>query len=330
VYGGQRPFYEVWFGKLNVSVTQAFWFRYTLLDGAIQEAATWAIWFETESDTSSKIIAGKNRYELKALALPSKLPSPLASENLEETQEPPPQFLLGPNRLGKAYATGRAQALEWDLTFRDSGRRFCHVPWAVKMLRLAKAHYTTPFADLRFRGTIRVGNRTVTVTEAPGMIGHICGTRQGHSWAWAHCNTFEAAPNVVFEGLSARIILAGKPTMPLSSFVLWVEHRCYRFCSSIKLAMARSTFGAGRWVFAVKARGVSLAGEVIAPADDQLAIVEYTDTDASRLWCRNSKLASVRLKLHDPKHGIDREFVANGTAAFELVDRVLPEQSSTL
>lgn len=318
-YAGQRPFFEVWFGKLNLP-EGAFWFRYTVLDGAVREAGTWAVWF----DSCAGVVAGRERHPLGDLS-PAGVPVLPAEGEPGRFRGRHQVFHLGRAHLDTANAVGQAGPLAWDLAFSDSGRRFDHVPRLVRSLRVAKARYVAPFCDIRFHGTIRVGDREIAVRDAPGMIGHIDGTRSGHSWAWAHCNSFDGRPAAVFEGLSARILLAGRPSPPLSSFVLWLGERCYRFSSTWKIAAARSEIAEGRWTFATEAGGITLEGEACVPDPGQVALVTYTDTDGSLQWCRNTKRARLHLRLRDPTGGLDLELISSGAASFELVDRLKPD-----
>jgi hypothetical protein len=91
-----------------------------------------------------------------------------------------------------------------------------------------------------------------------------------------------------------------------------------------------SFFGEGSWTFKTTQKGVTLEGEVIAPSEEKIAVVQYTDTDDSSLWCYNSKLAELRLRITDPKRNLDKSFVAKETAAFEIVDRQSPKGGITL
>lgn len=319
VYQGQRPFYEVWFGKLNIAPGQAFWFRYTILDGQSREAGTWAIAFDRERG----ITAGRDGRPIDDLLAPHDHYQVETGTTAAHGGHPP-AFHSGPNHLDAGNATGRAGDLGWDLAFEATGdRTHDHVPWAMKALGLAKTRYVTPFGDVRFNGTVNVGGRVIQVTDAPGMVGHIHGSRSGHSWAWVHCNTFAGRPDVVFEGLSARVKVGGVVSPPLSSFVIWTGNRCYRFTSAVGMFRAHSRYGAGRWAFRAEAGGAVIEGEAAAPAPDLVAIVTYTDTDGSSQWCHNSKLADLRLRLTEPD-GLVHDLVAEGTAAFELVDRVAP------
>ncbi|MBM3267267.1 MAG: hypothetical protein FJZ01_06430 [Candidatus Sericytochromatia bacterium] len=305
-YPGLGPFYEVWFGKVNVGPGQAFWFRYTLLDGAVADAGTWAIWF----DAAAGVVAGR---------------SPASLGDLGGIAFEVPAGAIAPGR-----ATGRAGEISWDLEIHGGSRRFDHVPPLVAVLGLARSRYLAPYCDARVSGTVRVGAREIAVSAAPGMIGHIFGSKSGHTWVWAHCNAFADAPDAVFEGLTARVILAGRPSPPLSSFVLWLDGRCYRFSSALGMLMARSRPGEHAWSFEASAGGATIEGEATAPEPGQVAVVTYTDTDGSHLWCRNSKLASLRIRLRDPARGIDRVLEARGTAAFEYVDRNQPDRPPDL
>ena len=318
IYRGQAPFYEVWFGKLNIAPDLAFWFRYTLLDGAIQEASSWAILFH-----DGRIEAGKESTDIKQLSPGNRLLIP-RSETSNRFGQHPQVFHMGDNYLDAANAIGRAGSLGWDLSFHDRGRRFDHVPKTLTCLGLAKSQLSSCYLDLHFSGSIEDGDDEICFNDVPGMIGHIHGKRHAHEWAWAHCNHFDDAEDVVFEGLSARLRIAGRMTRPLSSFVLYVGKTRYAFSSIWKLTAAESEFGTGQWRFRTHHQGVTLEGELRAPSHD-IAIVTYTDTDNSRLWCHNSKLSELRLHLVDSHRQIDRTFVAARTAAFEIVNRVEPK-----
>ncbi|MBW8051078.1 MAG: hypothetical protein FVQ77_12215 [Cytophagales bacterium] len=331
IHPAKSPHYEVWFGKIDISPGRAFWFRYTIINGVKKEASAWAILFDHEKseqsgappEYSGGVAVGKQTWPLGDLA-PSNCIIIPDNKNTERFQDLPQVFHLGSAHLDGANAIGQANDISWDLEFTANGHRFEHVPPLVKFLRVAKSTYDACFLDLRFSGTVKVGSEIITLKDRPGMIGHIYGKKSAHSWAWAHCNNFEGQENVVFEGLSARIKLAGKVTKPLSSFILIVGERRYVFSSTIKLLTAQSAFGDGRWEFMVKNSKVMLKGTATAP--QKVALVEYTDTDNSNLWCYNSKMAALKLELTDLKTKKVEVFESVATAAFEIVNRELPSQ----
>lgn len=316
------PFYNVWFGKIDLSPGNAFWFRYTTLNGVKQEASTWAILFEQE-----KIATGKNTWPLDQLAPPNSVILPnddLTGRFIDKKQV----FHLGKQHLDEANAIGQAGAISWDLSFIDHGKRFEFVPSSVKALGVAKSTYNDCFMDLRFSGEIKTASGTIKVDYRPGMLGHIYGKQTAHEWAWAHCNNFEGAAHVIFESLSARIKLGGKLTPPLTSTVLFVGERCYSFCTFKTLLNTHSVFGNGQWEFKATSKQATLRGKVTSPG--KVALVEYTDTDDSNLWCHNSKLSDLELKLTDHQTKTIKWFTAKGTAAFELVNRNRPDRKVDL
>ena len=316
------PNYNVWFGKIDLAHGSALWFRYTTLSGVKQEASTWAILFQ-----EGRIATGKNTWPLDQLAPANSviLPYDGPTERFVGKKQ---VFHLGKQHLDEANAIGQAGEVGWNLSFVDHGKRFEFVPTSVKALGVAKSNYYDCFMDLRFSGEITTASGIIKVNHRPGMLGHIHGKQTANEWAWAHCNNFEGDEKVIFESLSARIKLGGKITPPLTSTVLFVGEKRYPFCTFKTLLNTHSVFGNGQWEFEARSKQATLKGKVTSPGN--VALVEYTDTDDSNLWCHNSKLSDLQLELTDHDTGTIQRFVANGTAAFELVDRDRPDRKVDL
>ncbi len=315
----QAPYYEVWYGKINIAPGQAFWFRYTLSDGTHANIATWAIHF-----ANNQITTAKSSFPLKELSPCNHL---LLTENNLISNQEPQVFHRGDIRLDRKQAIGYAKDIKWNLTFEDSQKRFLLFPKWLYQFGFAKSFYASHFLDLNFSGMIQIKQTTYEIKNAKGMMGHIYGKKHAQEWAWAHCNVFTnaGADNVVFEGISARVKMGPWLSPVLSSFVCFVNDTCYTFSGFWKLTSASSCYGNGKWQFKTQANGVSLSGELIADDPTTVALVEYRDPDNTPLWCRNSKLASLKLHLQDPNKNIDKVFIAENTAAFELVDRQKPQ-----
>ena len=284
--------YEIWFGKLNFAPQQAFWFRHTVFHGVKKEVANWAILF-----CQNQIQTGKD----------------ILPPNLTKLQNLLP---------GDASTTGKAGKLSWDLKWRDSGKQHDFVPWFFKILGLAKSHYQSRFADVHFQGTIKTPETNFTVHDAPGMLGHIQGKSQAHEWAWMHCNDFDTAGpvKIVIEGLSARLKFLGFASPVLSTFVIWINDLKYDF----RIFGIESDFAEGRWNFFMKKKNISVSGKITLANATQVATVEYDDTDGTKLWCRNTKLANLSLHVKIPQQGLDQTFFSHGTTAFEVVNRHQP------
>jgi hypothetical protein len=310
---GNGAAYEVWFGKVDLGPERALWFRYTLLDGVQKEGATWAILFDR-----GRIRAGRTPWPLDAIAgrgapLPA-VPNDQTARFLGRDVA----FQVADARLDNGNALGSAGPIAWDLRLQDRGQRFVHVPLLVRAL-------WTPLADLRVSGTVRVaGEEPIVLDGAPAMIGHLYGRRHAHAWNWSHCNHWDGGEEAVFEGLAAHLRLGGRVWPPAASFQLAMDGHTWRFTSTWRMFAATHTFSPGVWTFRTRSGGATLEGEVRAPDATRIAWIGYTDTDDSRLWCANSKLGCLRLRLRDPGRGIDRTLVATGTAAFEQVDRHPP------
>ncbi|MBM4372413.1 MAG: hypothetical protein FJ098_12210 [Deltaproteobacteria bacterium] len=305
-YTGRAPWYEVWFGKADLAPGLAFWFRYTLLDGTRREAAAWAILFR-----DGMVHTGRDV-------------SPLARVHLGNPRTPGVVFDLDGRRLAQGRATGAAGDLTWDLSFEDRGRRHEISGPLYRKLGLSRSVYTSCYQDLRFRGTVTVRGESLPVEGAPGMIGHIDGSRQALGWAWVHCGTWDRPVDAVFEGLSARVAPRGIVSPPLTSMVLHVGERTWSSSTPADLVLTRSMIDQVSWRFAGRAGTALLTGS--ASFAGSVALVEYADTDGSRLWCRNGKLSNLRVRLRDPLHGVDHALVSTGRAAFEIVDRTPPDR----
>jgi hypothetical protein len=329
-YDGRGPHYEVWYGKVDIAPGRALWFRYTTLDattgdGSIGEASTWAIFFDDDACTGAK-----DNYALEALAEPNTVIVPEGGEaarfgghrQVFHLSDPSP---TSPLHLDEANAIGQAGDISWDLNWTDSGRRFSYMPHVLEKIGLAKSTYDDCLLDLRVSGTIRCGDTVVEVDGVPGMVGHIQGKRiMGHSWAWSHCNCFDNDPDAAFEGLSVRALLGSRVTPTLSAFVMWVDGQQYSFRNPVGLLLNNSEYTQDHWAFSARSGGVILTGEARSPSN--VALVEYTDTDGSHLWCYNSKLSDLEVRIQDPSRGLDRTLKSSGRAAFEHVNREEPSE----
>ncbi|MFH1530813.1 MAG: hypothetical protein ABIK09_08800 [Pseudomonadota bacterium] len=321
-YADKSPHYEVWYGKVDLGPGRALWFRYTLLDGTRREAAVWAILFMDGACHTGKVIA------------------PLARAHLGNVHTPGVVIELEGMQLAQGHLHGAVGDIAWDLDFDDRGRRYAIAPDRLRRMGVAKSAYDACYQDLRMRGWLRFGEEELRVDGATGMIGHIRGSQQAHSWVWVHCNHWDGGEDAVFEALSARVDVGGRQSgrgrpsnggvlsPPLTSLVLHQGRRSWTSSTPMDLLATRSRLDGDRWTFTARAGAALLTGA--ATFDGPVALVEYLDTDGSRLWCRNSKLSDLSLRLRDPLRMIDRTLRATGTAAFEIVDRNPPSRSPDL
>jgi hypothetical protein len=225
--------------------------------------------------------------------------------------------------LSATRALGRCGPYAWDLHLRDRGRVHAHVPKLVERLGIGR-HYAPGILDLRATGTVTRGDEIWQLSDAPGVLGHIHGSRnRTRRWAWAHCASFEGE-DAVFEGLSVELGTGARHTPPLTSLVLHLGGRAYRFSRTRDLVLlTRSRLHPSRWTFHARRRGVSLSGEVeLAP--ERVALVRYAEPDGGDLWCRNAEGSRLRLVLEDRRRDL-RVCLRSDEAAFELASRERPE-----
>ncbi|MBN2056515.1 hypothetical protein JW905_16440 [bacterium] len=306
-YPGHGPWYEVWFGKLDIAPGRAFWFRYTLLDGKTREMAVWAILFD------GAVTVGKSSQTWVG----------------REPVAPGLAFAAGDSHLAPGVARGCAGDLAWRLTWTGAGGGFHHVPPILRCLP-GTGGYLTLDLDARISGIIEAPGGTVGLDHVTGMLGHIWGRRQPCSWAWLHCNHFDNQPDIAVEALSV-VMPAGRGKTPAITSLIIKDHDRRRVVRGVLAGLAlSSSWNRERWTAAAWNDRHDIRLTVKRREDMPYALVTYQDTDGSSLWCRNSKLADLEVSIHDKEHDRRSSWRASARAAFETVDRMRPERTPDL
>ena len=231
---------------------------------------------------------------------------PLASFGAAKTG-----ITIGPCRLGPKDTKGSVGdsatglALSWDLKWGPPGVAWQHFHPALKESGIAKSCLNSPRLATSLTGSVTIrdadgAEETLELAAVPAEQTHLWGRSPTRHYAWAHGNAFKDRPDVVFEGLSARIA-KGPLLLPAAGPLLLVTER-HRFELNGLLAMygVRSEQDSGRWTFEAEAGGLLLRGEIHAPLDRVVAL-EYADP-ASRAtnWCQNTLRADARIRLYAP------------------------------
>ena len=293
-FHNQFPFYEVWYGKLVISPQEAFWFRYTLLNGKTKESAVWAIYFNND-----RIISHKKTYALSDISISPDIRLPSGVLNDHEVQ-------------------GNLPQIQWDFTYHHKNESFDPVPFLFKFLHLTHSLTKTPVTNAQFTGTLTINGKNYSLYNSRGMIGRVWGKKQAHEWTWAHCNTFQQE-GVIFEGLSARVLVLKCPSPPLTALYLKYDGKEYFFKSPIDLFKTQSTFGYTFWNFSAHHKNISIQGKVKS-SPQKIATIHYTDTDDSHLYCHNSKLAQIEISIKNKKTQ-KTTLLTSQSAALEWVTR---------
>lgn len=308
---------EVWYMKVNCAETRrALWLRFTLLlraDGSKQVAETWGIFFERRDDGRVRKAGVKNTYDLERF----------------QWDGGEGGFRIAESFLSDSHTAGEVRngehTIRWDFQLKEGSRAaFDFVPVSMRRLGLVKNTAVNVLDDLRFSGWSEVDGERYLWDDAPGMQGHLAGPKNGHSWAWGHCNMFKdetgQPATLLFDGLSARARLGSGRATPLLT-TLYVRHNGRDYClNRLRDALRiRARYSPGSWSFSARQGGTSFEGNVFSELDD-FAGVTYEDTDGSALYCYNSKVSSMTLDIKAPD-GRAQRFEARGNVAFEFVTR---------
>lgn len=333
-----RGAYEVWYGKvvgLGEDGSGALWFRYTLEchgPGAAPVATCWGAWFET-GDAES---APAPWMATEDAAVPLVLPD--SPEFLVELS-PANRFFRDP-ATGSWRATGNLRrdantSLAWDLTWDPAAPPFRYLRplWLTRLIAPSGACTPTPHA--RFRGTVWVEEdgveREITLDEAPGMQGHIWGTRKAHSWHWAHGNRWVdvSTGEPVDAALEVLRVVRKPGAIPLTTLYLWLDGETRAHDTLLDLLPRRRYLLGGPptgnrgdggaddlRVERLGPGGFSARFQLLPATTLEVA---YQDTDGRRLRNRNATLARAELAIDTPKGR--RRLLSPHSATLEIVTR---------
>ena len=294
--GRSAPYYEVWFLTLNhCSSQRGFWFRYTLESPVTPDhhaephASLWAASFcRTSPDENFGL---KRQYPIDQYAF----------DGREEFK-----LTLGDGVFSYSRAKGRVDddehSIEWDLGYAPCDSTYHHIRRTLAQLTRPSSLVCSPNLDTRFSGRIVVDGRDILLEDEPGCQSHLWGRKHVDDWVWVHSNAFEKQPGTVFEGLAARPRRAGRTLPPIQS--LYLRHRGeeHRFVRLRFAEQWKRKLGMGYWSFSAMNTRVYIEGAAQCRLRDMLQ-AEYEDPDGERLYCLNSEVANLRIRLFKRIHG---------------------------
>jgi hypothetical protein len=294
----RRGHFEVWFLTLNdLPTRRGFWFRYTLrspLTGE-QTASLWAAVFDPSSPHEN-------------FGITRQWPLSQASFHNADGFE----VRVADSVFTPAAATGRIDncdhRIEWDLKFQPAEKTFNHLTPAMNFLMRPSALVCAPNLDVSFSGTVSVDGRDSLIERAPGCQSHIWGRKQVDEWVWAHCNAFDRRPETVFESLSARARVAGMRMPPLQSLYLRHHGEEFHFLRPRLRQKWRNQFGIAVWSFSAMNSRMLIEGTAQCRLRDMIQ-AEYQDPDGQPLYCLNSEVANLKIRLFRRAHGVHYRYV---------------------
>jgi len=123
--------------------------------------------------------------------------------------------------LSPRHAAGQIADIQWDIQLGTSLPPLLHFPsdW-MYTASFPKKKAVTPAPNLRFDGTLSVGNERWEIRDWIGLRGHNWGREHAHTYAYGNCNIWEDGQERTIDGFSARIKLPGGVLSPWLSTVV--------------------------------------------------------------------------------------------------------------
>ncbi len=301
-FDGQPSHVESYFIKINdPSGERALWLKATILAAHNREpvAETWAVAFERGKPAvaAKETIAYRDaHFDARAIDL-----------------------RVGCLALDRKRVHGSVGKIAFDLALEDPGPPIVHYPHP-RMYegRFPSSKFVSPMPDLRATGEVHAGDATWKIDRWRGLLGHNWGKSHAFAYAWGHCNIWDEASDLVFEGTSGRV-RTGPIIIPTTSiFVVRLggeTHALTRFRHMIR-NHGEMTFR--RWQFSGRGPTITLRGEMWAETDDMVGL-HYENPDGAMTYCLNSKLASARLEV--AVHGQKSRTFTSRASALEIGTR---------
>jgi len=283
----RRGHVESYFFKLNdPGGRRALWLKATILSrssGAGPLAEAWAIAFDREGEhvAAKEVVA----YEAAHFSR-DELSVRVSNLRFEE------------GRL-EGRVAGANHRIEFGLRFSTDVAPL--VPYPSRRMytgRLPSSKFVSPHPDSVFGGHYSVDGREIAVEGWRGMQGHNWGTKHAELYGWGHCNQWHEEPELVLEGVTARVKLGRILAPPLTLVTVIYRGERYAFNRPSELLHARGSVTARSWRFRARTRRARIEGELLADTGD-FAGLYYENPDGEMTYCLNSKIArgSVRLEI---------------------------------
>lgn len=313
-WDGRPGHYEVYYVTFtDPSTGVGVWIRYTLL-APDADPATCALWFLAMDPRRSERFGRKRTLPIEQL----------------RTRVEPFELHVGEASLSDAGMKGKLDAVEWDLRFRGSERRYEHVHPLLRRANLAQTVLVLPHADLSIDGHVSFAGERIEVVAAKGGQAHLWGSKHAATWAWSHCNDFrtpegEPVPGAFVDAVSVVVRRFGREFGPNTPVVGRFEDVDFTSTSPRRVLANPSRFTLSGWRFEAVDGSRKVVGEV--DADPQLlAGVTYEDPDGERAYCYNQETASMRVQLYERSRQVGgwrrrQTLVATGRAHFEYAQR---------
>jgi hypothetical protein len=300
--------YESWFQRANHPTQRlAFWIRYTVFvpaDGSRPSMGElWAIVFDDD-----EIIARKAELTLSECRF--------APDTLD--------VRIGDSTLDREACEGAAGDLRWSLRYDSPTPPLLMLDERLYAGGFPKAKLLIGSPLARYRGTLTIGEREISIDDWVGSQNHNWGSRHTDRYAWGQVAGFDNAPDVFFEAATAWLRFGPLWTPPLTVASLRVGKHVVQRVGLLQAARAKASVDGFRWTFHSRGGDTSIRATFEASQRDFVAL-RYLNPPAGHKACLNSKLARCAVEVDAPGIGSQR-FETAHRAAFELLRDDAPPQ----
>lgn len=227
---------------------------------------------------------------------------------------------LSLGRSHGAVETG-GRAIAWDLAIGPAlAAPVVHLPLALYRTSIPPLKRVTPLSSASLEGELSVNGERWPLDGWSAAVTHAWGPSHPHLSAWAHCDAWEDAEDLVFEGVSARVRM-GPVLSPMATslFVRW-RGESWDLGGRELFGQSRGLISLRRWEATSRTERLWLKVELAAETDDLVGI-HRQNPRGSRSYCLGTRLARARLELARP--GDTRPFLlaTSRSAALSLITR---------
>ena len=312
--GIRRGFYEVYYLKWNdFRSNTAAWIRYTLTSPVESVGAPycelWGIFFDISDPKQN--FAVKQRFPISRLGWSrNRFRVDIAEAHLDQN-----------SCRAEIVDPKTGHEMSWEMAFLSNTPTYRYFPGERYYSGgFPKTKGLSPHVHGFFSGTLIADGRKIEILNAPGQQTHLWGTQHAQRWAWGHCNAFAEDDNAVWEGLDAQVKLGPVVSPHMSLFYLYLdgEHHCFNH--PVQWVTNKSKWELGRWQAMFKNDKLICEAKIRCDYDEMVAVT-YMDPTGEKLWCNNSKVAEIELRVT----GVDGKRIKTLTSrhgcAAEFVDR---------
>jgi hypothetical protein len=272
--------YESWYLKAaDAASRRAVWIRYTVhkRPGETPVGSLWVTLFDERGPHAAKLT----------------LPTPQLSAGGAD------HLRIGESRIGADGASGAIPQLgaAWRLAFAGAAEPFPYLPrpwmYTAKLPR-TKALSLRP--AIRISGGLTIGERTVTLEDWPGMVGHNWGAEHAERWIWMHGTAFEEQPDAWLDATIGRLKLGPWTTPWVANGCLSLDGVRHRLGGLGKTRAVQVREHPERATFTLPGDGLVVRGEVSAPRADVVGWV-YSDPSGPQHHTAHCAIADMTLTV---------------------------------